>query len=475
MRILLVSPAGSDLYAKLGTQLPPLGLLYIAAFARNGGHQVEVIDFSIEKHALSNVHLARFDLVGVSADTPRYPEAVEVAKHVKEVGIPVVMGGYHVTFLDEEALNTGFVDFVVRGEGEEIFLNLVNALENKSDLSEVDGISYLDGGKFVRNKNARLPENLDNFPLPARNLLPVEKYKGKIVGVPLANLITSRGCPYDCSFCSSTKFSGMKWRARSAQSIVDEIEMLYHKHGFRAFAFMDDNFTLRKKRVMEFADEIEKRNLTDILWYCFSRVDILARNEDMVKRIAEVGAFQIFLGLESISGDTLNNYGKRIEYEQQMKAIELIRKYGMRVHGSFIIGNIDETEDQIMETINWAKKINPGVTQFSILTPYPGTALFKQVEKGNRFLHKKWELYDALHPTIKLDHLSPGDISRLLVKSYQSVYLQSKRFLRKTKIRPIRIKRSKFYKVSALFKPISFFMTFKSEMARTTIPYRDSG
>jgi len=223
---------------------------------------------------------------------------------------------------------------------------------------------------------------------------------------------------------------------------------------------------------MEFADEVEKRGLRNIIWYCFSRVDILARNEDMVKRMAEVGAFQIFLGLESVNHNALKDYGKRIEFEQQMKAIRLIRKYKMRVHGSFIIGNINETEKQALETIEWAKNINPEVTQFSVLTPYPGTALYNQVEREKRFLHKKWELYDALHPTITLDHLRPEDVTRLLIKAYQSVYLQPKRFYKKKKTRPVKIKRSKLFGLSSMVRPVSFFLTFKKEMNRTAALYQ---
>lgn len=231
---------------------------------------------------------------------------------------------------------------------------------------------------------------------------------------------------------------------------------------------MDDNFTLRKKRVMDFADELEKRGLTDIIWWCFSRVDILARNEDMVKRMAELGAFQIFLGLESVNEDTLDDYGKRIANDQQMEAINMLRKYNIRIHGSFIMGGIDEDEEKIMETVNWVKDVDPDIAQFSVLTPYPGTALFTDMEKENRFLHKEWELFDALHPTIKLNHLSPPDIIRILMKSYREVYIRWSRIFTKRKHRPLpQIKISLKQKLSKLIMPISFFLTFRNEMNRT--------
>jgi len=427
MNTLLISPVGSDIYAKMGAQLPPLGLAYIAATIRTQGHNVKIIDLSLDSQALTQELIDWADVVGISADTPRYPEALKIAGQVKKAGKIVVMGGYHVTFLDREALETGMVDFIVRGEGEEVFLNLLINLENKGDLRLVTGLSYLENGVYQRNKDEAPFQNLDEMPFPARDLLPIKEYKNNLNGIPFTTLITSRGCPFNCYFCSSSKFGGLKWRARSAKSIVDEIEHLYYTYNFRAFAFMDDNFTLKPKRIFEFADELEKRGLTDIYWWCFSRADILVRNEEMVKRMAEAGAYMIFLGLESTNESVLDSYNKNIDNNEQQQAIYLLRKYGIKIHGSYIIGDIHETEEMVLQTINWAKKVNAKSTQFSILTPDPGTALYEDVRKENRFLHHRWELYDALHPVIKLDHLSPEQISNLLVKAYRKVYLSPAR------------------------------------------------
>jgi anaerobic magnesium-protoporphyrin IX monomethyl ester cyclase len=423
MKALLISPKGSNFYAKTGSQIPPLGLAYIAAVLRTNGHQVKILDLGIESKALSTAVLNWADVVGISADTPRYPEALSIAKVAKEAGKTVVMGGYHVTFLDREALDTGLANFVVRGEGEEIFLNLLNTLENGGDLFQVSGISFLDKGIYRRNKDAAPPSDLDGMPFPARDLIPLQAYNGQMSGLPFTSLITSRGCPYNCYFCSSSKFGGLKWRARSAKSIVDEIELLYQTYGYKAFSFMDDNFTLSPKRVFEFADELENRGLKNIRWWCFSRVDILVKNENMIRRMAEVGAYMVFLGLESKNETILESYNKHIGNDQQQRAIELLRKYGIKIHGSYILGDIKETEAMVENTIKWATQINAKTTQFSILTPYPGTALYDDVKKGNRFLHQHWDWYDGLHPVIKLDILSPKQTSNLLIKAYQSVYL----------------------------------------------------
>lgn len=472
MNVLLISPQGSNIYAKMKVALPPLGIAYLAAVVREKGHEVKIIDRSIERNKFTPEDFAPFDLIGISADTPCYPEAVEIAGVAKNAGKIVVMGGYHVTFLDKEALETGVVDIVIRGEAEEIIVNLIDALENKRNLSKVKGISFVRDGKLIRTPIAPPPQNLDAMPFPARDLLPMNKYSSQMAGLPVTNLITSRGCPFNCYFCSSSKFGGLKWRYRSAKSIVDEMEILYHKYGYRAFAFMDDNFTLSKRRIMNFADELEKRHMDDIIWWCFSRVDILIRNEDMVKRMAEVGAFQIFLGLESHNEQTLNDYGKNVGNKEQDQAIELLHKYGINIHGSFIVGDITETKEMAMQTAKWAQKVNPRVTQFSILTPYPGTALYNDVEREGRFLHKNWELYDALHATVKTDGMSPDDIQKMLIKDYRMAYLNKYRLFHPRKASPAMAQRLKKLhetqgKIMKTVSPVKFFWTFYLEMQHT--------
>ena len=356
-----------------------------------------------------------------------------------------------------------------------LFGNLLNALENNSGLKNILGISYIDDKIFIRNDDALPPQNLDKLPFPARDLLPIRKYRTTLNGVPSANLITSRGCPYNCYFCASSKFGGIKWRARSAKNIVDEMEMLRNQYGYRAFEFLDDNFTLSKKRVFEFADELEKRNVTDIIWWCFARVDTIAKNEPMVKRMAEVGAYRVFLGLESVNESVLDNYGKGIENNQQKEAINILRKYGIGIHGSFIIGDMNETKEMVMKTVNWAKKMNPQLAQFSLLVPFPGTQLYMDMKKENKFLHKDWRLFDALHPTIKLNNLSPLEAQKLIIKSYRTFYVSFSGFFRRPK--PYFRKgmpKGKFKLFDSIFAPIILFIQFRMEMHRTSKVIRNA-
>ncbi len=154
----------------------------------------------------------------------------------------------------------------------------------------------------------------------------------------MTSIISSRGCPFNCSFCASSRFGGLGWRARSSSSIADEVEFARHEYGYTAFAFMDDNFTFDPKRVIAFADELDRRRL-EIIWWCFSRVDTIVENDTMVRRMSEAGAKRVFLGLESGSQEVLNGYGKRITTEQQREAISLLRRYGIETHGGFIFGH----------------------------------------------------------------------------------------------------------------------------------------
>lgn len=422
----MINPPSFNLYFQLGAKLPPLGLCYLAAVLRQEGHDVHIVDLEVEPER--ELEFRQYDLVGISSDTPRYRRALGIAKRAKEAGLPVVMGGYHVTFLDEEALSTGAVDYVVRGEGEYVLSDLVDSLEHDRDLSRIRGLSFMVGGRYQRNPDAPFINDLDALPFPARDLLPMDRYITLSDGRPLTSLITSRGCPFNCSFCSVSRFSGRKWRTRSLDSILDEIQYLKSTYGFETFSFVDDNFTLNPRRVIEFTEELKARNL-NINWWCLSRVDTIVKNEEMVKRMAETGAKTVFLGLESGSQEVLDNYGKKITLWQQRRAIEILKRYKIRVWGSFIIGNLRETKEMIKKTIDFARKFKLHISQFSILTPYPGTALFDLLRRENRIITYNWDYYDGAHAVVKIDTLTPRELQKLLIKAYRGFYLRTSRIL----------------------------------------------
>lgn len=422
MRVLLVNPPSRGIYYRLGLFLPPLGLGYLAAALREHGHHVDIVDLNVDRDALKNPPWEEWDVVGISGDTSRHQAAMEIARQAKEAGKTVVLGSYHATFMDAETLESGYVDYVIRGEGEQSFVELVKCLASKGDLSKVPGLSYLADGVVVRNPDSLPVNDLDSLPQPARDLLPMHRYRTrKLNGRPLTTLVTSRGCPYNCSFCSSSQFAGTKWRSRQPQKIVDEIEEVVSRYNFGAVAFMDDNFTLNPKRVREICREIVRRGL-DVFWWCFSRVDTIVKNEAMVEDMARAGARMIFLGLENASQAVLNSYGKGFTTDVAARAVEILKKHGIRVWGSFIVGGMDETKENIRQTVQYAKMLDVDIAEFSILTPFPGTALFRQAQEEQRIVSYDWSLYDGAHAVMNTKNLTRKEIATETIKAYISFY-----------------------------------------------------
>jgi len=427
MRILLINPPAINFYHRAGLRMSPLGLAYVAAVLKQAGYEVKVIDLNVEKINYRTYPFGRFDLVGISVDTTRYPVSLKIAEKVKKSGVDVVMGGPHDTFFDDEVLSTRKVDYVVRGEGEYIMLDLVESLNNGKSLEQIKGISYLCGNQIRKNPPAPFVQDLDSIPFPARELLPLDRYTNTLKGRFSASMITSRGCPFNCDFCSSSAFSGMKWRTRSIENILKETEYLYYKYGYRAISFLDDNFTLNPKRVTELCEKMIRRGF-DLLWYAFSRVDTIVKNERMVQLMRQAGLDQVFVGFESGSQEVLNKLGKQVTVEKAFKAMEILKRHGIRVLGSFIIGALNETREMIKETIKFARKLNPQLSQFSILTPYPGTRLYERVK--DKLLTRDWECYWGGRPVMKLNQTSAQEMKDLIIRAYASFYLRPSKFLK---------------------------------------------
>jgi anaerobic magnesium-protoporphyrin IX monomethyl ester cyclase len=418
MKILLVNPAAGFSYGVLGISRPPLGLAYIAAVARRR-HQVEIVDFNVGKNKWRTYPYGRFDVVGISADTSRYQIALKVAAVAKSKGAIVVMGGPHVSFLDEEALASGVVDYVVRNEGEYSFLSLVDFLSGQGRFEDITGVSYREGGRVARTPSAPPIADLDALPLPARDLLPLHLYKERMNGRPMTTVVTSRGCPFNCEFCSSSQFMGVSWRARSPENILAEVEELYTKHNYRAISFVDDNFTLNPARATKISEMIIAKGW-DLVWAAMSRVDTIVKNPGMIRTMARAGFRWTFIGFESGSQEALDAYGKKAVVGDALKAMDILRENGVEVTGAFILGAPAETKAMMQETIRFARRLNPRRAQFSILTPYPGSKLYNDVK--HRLLTTDWERYSGLHPTIKLDHVTPRGMRMMQARAYVSFY-----------------------------------------------------
>jgi anaerobic magnesium-protoporphyrin IX monomethyl ester cyclase len=338
------------------------------------------------------------------------------------------MGGPHPGYVDEAILSTQKVDFIVRGEGEITFSELVTALQSRDgNFRSIQGISFFSNGQPVRTSPRPFIENLDSLPFPARHLISMEDYRRtKLGGRDITPLVTSRGCPYQCAFCASSHFFGTKVRVRSVPSVLNELEEIDQRYHFNAVAFLDDTFNLFPKRVIEICHGILDRKL-DLWWWCLSRIDLLLRNEEMIKEMVRAGAKSIFIGVESSNPKTLEELKKGIDVEDTVQAVGMLKRNGLEIHAAYILGGLHETAEKIHETIRFAKRLDTNVAQFSILTPYPGTAIYEQV-KGRIFKWRApWSFFDMQHLVFKHDHLSFIRMEWLLFKAHFLYYTRSKK------------------------------------------------
>ncbi|RLE13156.1 B12-binding domain-containing radical SAM protein [Candidatus Aerophobetes bacterium] len=440
MKVMLILPPSKFvLKDKLGITSVPLGLAYLASFIEKDGHKVKIIDSNTLGYRIKDIkeEIEKFNphLVGVTATTSCIYDAYEVAKIIKEVdpGIKVVIGGPHVTFIAKETLKEcPFIDVVVRGEGEETFRELVNFFESSSEdtwsLEEVKGITFRKDNKIIETDSRSLIKNLDSIPFPAYHLLPMEKYS--LEGKRFATIITSRGCPFSCIFCSSSRLFGKTWRARSPENVIEEIKLLKNKYGVREIEFLDDTFTLNKKRAEKICEILIKEKI-DISWSCSSRVDTI--DESLIEKLKKAGCHTIYVGVESGSQKILNIIDKGITLPQIEKTINLIKKVNINSFGSFILGIPGETVKTIKKTINFAKKLNPSFVQFSICTPYPGTKLFEMAKEKGWLLTKDWSKYTILDQVMKIPGMVTTNLNRWLLRAYLSFYLRPKFILEQLK------------------------------------------
>ena len=429
MKVLFVNPPQTaSKYKFMGVIAPPLGIAYMAGVLQENNIDVEILDASAEDMDFKDVEKELLkrkpDLVALTALTPTIGRALETAQVVKET-LPdsiVVMGGYHPTFNFIETLEDENVDIVIRGEGEYIMLNLVQALENQSSLHDVKGIVFEDKNskEIVVNPEAPLIQDLDELPFPALNLLPMKKYRLLDMDTHMTTMITTRGCPMQCSFCSSAAMHGKKIRERSVENIVDEIEYLNTNYDIDTIAFMDDTFTLKKRKVMAICDEILKRNI-EIMWGCTSRVDTL--DEKLLKKMKEAGCITIFIGVESADQQQLDNMCKNTTIAKIENAFKIAHKLKIRTIASVALGMPGDTKEIMNKTVKFVHKLKPNYAIYSLATPYPGTRFYKEAFEKNLIKIKDWSKYTLITPILETIDCSLNDMRKIQAKAFMKFYL----------------------------------------------------
>ncbi len=355
--------------------LPPLGIGYLASILEEKGCTVKIIDLQVESRSIEE-EIAQFDpaCIGITSVTSTYPPAVELAATIKSFWEgPIIMGGHHVTFQDAEALETGSIDVVARGEAENIIWDLVQAVNGLTSLRTVKGISYREKDTIVRTPDAPLVDNLDEIRWPARHLLPMEKYREM---TDLTHVLMSRGCPYSCLFCSCTQMARHTYRIRSPEDVAREIEHIIKRYHFKRITFFDDFFTFDQKRVYQLCSYLKE---IQVPWSCATRVDYL--DYELLRKMKDAGCFKIFVGAESGDQDTLDNLAKGIHLEKLREIASHTRELGIDLVPSFVIGLPWDTEEKIQKTVEFARSLDVGAAWFLPMTPFPGTPLYDCAEQ----------------------------------------------------------------------------------------------
>jgi anaerobic magnesium-protoporphyrin IX monomethyl ester cyclase len=410
----------------------PLGIAYIGAIAEKEGHEVTVIDCQAEKLTYETfrgrITQNQSDLIGVTATTLLYKSAMKLITIAKETQpkAVTVLGGSHGTFWDENALKEySSLDIVVRREGEQTFIELLDKVQNQSSLSNVLGITYRQENKIVRNPDRPFIKDLDSLPFPAHHLLPLKhlKHNGKI----LFPLISSRGCVYWCDFCSTVRMFGRAYRMRSPKNVVDEMQLIHDKYGVEQVTFYDDAFTVDRNRVIKICDELHSRKLR-MIWDCGTRVDMVDR--ELIKTMHSAGCIAVWLGVESGSEVILGAMNKRIKLDQTRLAYKTAHDVGLMTIANVVLGFPGETEKTALETIRFVKELDPDDVGYYIATPYPGTPMYDQVKEKGWLRVTDFDKYDTAGPTFETPWLSMEKLAEIRYKAYRQFYLRPKYVLK---------------------------------------------
>lgn len=402
----------------------PIGLAYLAAVLEKNEHEVEVIDcpaLRIDHEKLkTKIASIKPEMVGITSMTPTIHSVFTTSHIIKEAcpEAPLILGGVHATFMEEQILSdVPEVDIVVRGEGEHTITELASMAANPDQLDKVAGIAFRKGEKIIRTTDRPFIEDLDALPYPALKHFLLEKYR--VFGRKILPIITSRGCPFQCSFCVTSRVFGKKTRMRQPKKVVDELEWLRDEHGADAYTFFDDTFTLNRGRVHKICDEMIRRKV-DVPWDCETRVDQISR--EVLAKMKKAGCQVVTLGIESGCQHILNAVNKRTSVEQNERGIRLVKEAGLSVVTSVIVGYPGETLETIKQTLDFIRRVKPDDAYVCVATPYPGTELYRLViEKGWK-MSPDWSQYDTVTPVFENPSIPGEKIVEVRKRFYDDFY-----------------------------------------------------
>ncbi len=428
--VLLINPPwvtrDGNIWHGVQSTSPPLGLLYVAAFAESVGKTVRVVDVNADRLGLEDLEKIAAEqrpaFVGLTAVTAQIGSAHTIAASVKRVSpnTKVVVGGVHATALPEEVLRDVNIDFVIGGEGEKPFAALIRDEPRET----IGGLSYRGDNPLQpirHNRPAEPIEDLDSLPTPAYHLIRFENYKpavGAYRRLPSINMTMTRGCPGKCTFCNSAETA---LRTRSPEHMVTEIQALQARYGIREVSFYDDTFTIYKQHVLRLCELLLERKI-DLTWSCFARTDCVSPG--LLAKMRAAGCHQILFGIESADSEILQNIRKPINIEQTKKAVRMVQEAGIAVRAAFMFGNPGETVDSMRRSIDFAKQLDPDIAVFNITTPYPGTQMFEWARQRGLLRTLDWSEYDLGNAVMELPTASTDQINQMYRRAYREFYLR---------------------------------------------------
>ncbi|MFW9818850.1 MAG: B12-binding domain-containing radical SAM protein [Candidatus Thorarchaeota archaeon] len=430
MKILYVNPARINSGLDAIIKGPPLSLISIAAMVPE--HEAKLFDFKVHKYNEKRFRslLNQSDVVALTSMTPQISHALEIAQMAKEQGCTTIIGGYQPTLAPEYVAKHSEIDYTVRGEGEHTFQELIKFIDqekNYQSLKDIDGVSFkTKDGKVHHNKDRKLELNLDNFPMPRRDLLDDKKYI--YLGARVAQLETSRGCPHNCKFCCIIKMwrnpdRPITYRTKSTKRIMQEIYDIDWKNDF--IFFCEDNFTIKIKRTKEILETIIRSGVPNKIYLsCQSRVDTLYRNPWLIDLMHKAGMRQVFLGIESVHQQSLDAMNKKNTTPDMVrKVVSLLQDRGISIFGGVIIGFPGETKSMVRQNIQFARSLNLTCIQFTPITAFPGTEFYNEMSEKRMITSNNYKHYDLFHPMMRTEQLTNNEIYQLVGEAYSAYYL----------------------------------------------------
>jgi len=449
MKVLLVNSPYGEIYNRVkGTEgaTPPLGLAYLASYLKTNHVEAQILDANAQGICFEELGpmLSGFDIIGTSLYTPSLHFSLKVLELAKKnnPSCKTVLGGPHITALPFETMESSpVVDFGVLGEGEHSFLELIESIRGNNKFDNIDGIVYRDSGKIRINRRRKLITDLDKLPFPPYELLPLDKYIQPLHHINFSDsippgrfmlFITSRGCAYNCAFCASKNIWERTVRYRSADNVLQEIDLLVNKFRINVLDIADDNFLFNKERLNNILNGIIRKGYR-IHFNCSARVDMV--DEGTLKKLKEAGCYLIRFGVESGDPLILQRMKKNITVEQIKQAFKLSKANNISTSASFIIGYPGETHESFRRTMMLAKTIGPDIANFFIAIPFPGTEFYEIAKKEQlieNFDYSVWKLLTS-SPPVKTDKLSSKELRRMMKGAYLNFYFRPSYILKRIK------------------------------------------